>query len=88
MLRLRYFLNLDRACLFVFNIKKIYIFGKRKSPFTPKSEMMKPQARCPRGTVFKSHSRQVIFRTHTLTRYIHLCSPAVKLDLLFAVNSR
>ncbi len=34
-LLLHYFLNLDRACLFVFNIKST-IFSKCKSSFTPK----------------------------------------------------
>ncbi len=38
---LRYFLNLGRACLFVFNIKSIYcVFAKRKS----NSEMNMPRA--------------------------------------------
>ncbi len=35
-------LNLGRACLFLFNIKKL--FYKSKSPFHNKSEMNTPQA--------------------------------------------
>ncbi len=39
----RYFLNMSRACLFVFNTRSS-IYSKYKSPFTPKSVMNKPQA--------------------------------------------
>ncbi len=39
----RYFLNINRDYLFVFNTKS-YIYSKCKSPFTPKSVMNKPQA--------------------------------------------
>ncbi len=38
----RYFLNMSRAWLFVFNTRS-YIYSKCKSPFTPKSVMNKPQ---------------------------------------------
>ncbi len=38
-----YFFNLGRACMFVFNIKKSYIFGKYKS-FHTKRVMNTPQA--------------------------------------------
>ncbi len=37
-----YFLNMNRAWLFVFNIRS-YIYSKCKSSFTPKSVMNKPQ---------------------------------------------
>ncbi len=37
-----YFLNMNRASLFVFNTS--YIYSKCNSPFTPKSVMTKPQA--------------------------------------------
>ncbi len=39
----RYFLNMSRAWLFVFNTIS-YIYSKCKSPFTPKSVLNKPQA--------------------------------------------
>ncbi len=39
----RYFLNMSRAWLFIFNIRSS-IYSKCKSPFTPKSVMNKPQA--------------------------------------------
>ncbi len=42
-LLLSYFLNLGRACLFVFNIKK-WLFYKCKKPFHTKSEMNTAQA--------------------------------------------
>ncbi len=45
-LLLRYFLNLDRACLFVI-MKKLY-FWQILKPFHTKSEMNKPQ---PKGKV-------------------------------------
>ncbi len=39
----RYFLNMSRVLLFVFNTRSS-IYSKCKSPFTPKVVMNKPQA--------------------------------------------
>ncbi len=55
----RYFLNMNKALLFVFNTRSIY--SKCKSPFTPKSVMNKPQADGKANSRLYSRTQEKLF---------------------------